>query len=106
MSEVEVKEDDRSIKILIKEPEKPIITGKSEPDERIIDFGVMKDGTLKVLQVEYPKTIYRTNDIKKVADDLQTLINKEGCSSCLVMSVTEKARKSFFIPTLRDILNI
>jgi len=106
MNKVEVKEKDKTINIIIKEPEEPIIRGKSEPDERIINYGITKNGELKILEIAYPKSIYNFNNVSKVAEELDNIINKAGCSRCVIMSVTSKAKKSFAIPTLRDILEV
>jgi hypothetical protein len=102
---VQVKSNDDIASIVFTDLDAPeyLIEKDTEPDLTTVKVGITKSGEVRVRQVDFPKLLYEEAEIQNVANKIQSRFNEEGCRSCVAMAEVRMAKKSFILPTLKDL---
>lgn len=87
----QIEPDDRQIKLLLTAKK-----DESDPNKPIVDVSIQ--------EISFPKHLYSKQDVVKASKVLEDAIAKEKCAPCVILSVTEKTKKTFIIPTLRELI--
>lgn len=111
---VSVIEDEDNYRLVFEGDAEEAVTTEIEPDDRHITLSLaakrdpddpdkpMVDVSIK--EVAFPKQLYSKTDVAKAANVLEEAIRKEQCAPCVILSTTERTKKTFIIPTVRDML--
>ena len=103
--EFEKREGKYIIKLLDNDMPDYLLQMKLEPDLTDMTIGVTSTGDVRIREIEFPDTIYNESVVKQTAEKIQKRFNEEGCRSCIALAEVRDTRKTFVLPTMKDLVD-
>ena len=102
--EVQFKETDDFFGIALVDSDSYLLEKTIEPEEKSVVVGLTTDGEVRIKEINFPKTLFSKEDVERTAQSIKNRFEQEGCRSCIAMAEADKTKKTFILPTPRQLV--